>query len=115
MPVNRTEDMHQIATYWAPGASDGLGGLILGAPVTVMCRWQATAKLFKDIHGEDVVSMAVAYVGEPLLPTGWLALGDLTTTADPTTLGNGAAFEIGQAGASPDLDNTEVLNKVWLV
>lgn len=108
---NYTDDMHQTLTYWSPGTNDGLGGLSFAAPITLACRWQNSNVLFKNVQGKDVVSSAVVYPAQPLLPTGWLFLGTSVAT-DPRSVAG--AQEIQQVGASPDLDDQCILNKAWL-
>lgn len=108
---NYTDDMNQTATYWSPGANDGLGGFSFGAPIQIACRWQNTAVLFKDTQGKDVVSSAVVYPDRPLLAAGWIFLG-VSAVSNPRTVTG--AQEIKQIGQSPDLDDEYVLNKVWL-
>lgn len=110
--MNYTDDMNQVATYWAPLSGDGLGGIGFAAPILVSCRWENRAVLYKSRDGKDVVSRAVVYPDQPLLDRGWLALDDRTATADPKSVTG--AQEIQQVGASPSLDDDVVLNKAWL-
>jgi len=77
-----TENMNQAATYWAPGANDGFGGVMFGAAVAVMCRWQEKAELFRSPDGQELTSSAVVYVDRLLAVRGKLALGTFVGTPD---------------------------------
>lgn len=106
-----TDDMNQIATYWSPGQNDGLGTITPGSAVVVACRWEDRASLVRGSDGREVASASVVYVDRPLVVEGWLALGDHSSEPDPRAAG---ARTIIQTGASPDLDATDQLYKVWL-
>lgn len=109
-----TADMRQEATYWPPEGNDGYGGVLLGAPVGLMCRWQDQAVLFRSAEGREETSSAVVYPDRRLAVGGYLALGDGTSVPDPRGQSGLDAREIRQAGQSPDLVGSQVLNKVWL-
>jgi hypothetical protein len=113
-----TTSMVQYATYWAPGANDGFGGVAYGAPVAIMCRWQDVAALVRSAQGQEVASSATVYVDRALLPAGYLALGDHTGEVDSDGMLDPLEVEgaksIIQVGTSPSLDVALVLNKVWL-
>lgn len=117
----RSLDMVQVATYWPPGVNDGFGGLDFSAvePTLIYCRWQDTAKLFRDVQGREQVSDAIVYVSEEVAIRGWLALGDFVGTGagtagdiDPVSVAG--AYEIRQISVSPSLSNDEELWKVYL-
>ena len=108
---NRTRRMKQAATYWPPGEPDGFGGTGFGDPETVRVRWQDKAELFIDSEAREVASSAVVYPEKPLEVGGYLVLGESAET-DPQSVGD--AKEIRQSGNSPNLRQTEKLNKVWL-
>jgi len=110
--VSWTRNMNQMATYWAPGIPDGFGGMTMQVPVTVTCRWQEQAVLFRDAEGREVTSSVVVYPVQELIIRGYLALGDQTVVLDPRDLAT--AFEIRQVQQSPSLDATQVLHKVYL-
>lgn len=101
-------NMNQAATYWAPGANDGFGGVAAGAAVAILCRWQDKADLFRSPEGQELVSNAVVYVDRELAVKGKLALG--THVGTPPA----SAKEIRQTGSSPSLNAGETLLKVWL-
>lgn len=107
-----TDDMNQVATYWAPLGLDAFGKPTYSAPITIACRWQDKVDLVRDANGRQVVSMAIVYPAQPVRPQGWMALGDLTATADPRNVS--AASEIIAVGSSPDLDEDLILLKAWL-
>lgn len=109
--MDYADSMPQVATYWPPGDPDGFGGVVLGPPRPVMCRWQNEQKLFRDKQGQDLMSNAIVYVGEALETTGWLALGEFPD-GDPQELED--AWEIRQTSATPSLDGDLTLHKVWL-
>ena len=108
---NRKRRMLQVATYWPPGEPDGFGGTAFGAPETVLVRWQDKAELFIDAEAREVASSAVIYPEKPLEVGGYLVLGNSSET-DPQSVSD--AKEIRQSGNSPNLRQTEKLNKVWL-
>ena len=105
-----TESMAEEATYWPPGSNDGFGGRNYGSPVLIACRWQDAQKLFRDQNGREMISEAIVYVDRELAASGRLVLGDATDSDVPPDGSN----EIRQTGASPSLDGTQVLHKVWL-
>lgn len=108
---NYTRHMKQTATYWAPGSNDGFGGVGFSAPVTIKCRWQDKAELFRDSQARELTSSSIVYPELPLRRQGYLYLGE-SSEADPANLID--AKEIRQTGSSPSLTNSETLNKVWL-
>lgn len=106
-----TRNMHQTATYWAPGMNDGMGDLVFGAPVLIKCRWQDKMTLIRDAQGRQVPSRAIVYSDRKLDPQGMIILGDLTNLTNPRAAG---AMEILATGSSPSLRATTELHKVWL-
>lgn len=107
-----TRNMKQVATYWAPLANDGFGGMTFDSPITILCRWQNVAQLFRDTHGREVTSSSIVYPNQELEVRGYLALGDQTATPDPRSLVD--AEEIRQVGQSPSLDAVRVLYKAFI-
>lgn len=103
--------MRQTATYWAPGAPDVFGNVSFAVPVTIKCRWQDKADLFRDANGNQVVSSSVVYPDQAVEVQGYLYLGS-SALADPRN--EKGAKEIRQVGSSPNLRNTQTLNKAWL-
>lgn len=109
--LNYTRNMRQDLTYWAFTGVTGSGRSTFAAPVTVKCRWQDSAVLFKNTQGQQLVSSAIIYPVMPLGVKGFIKLG-IDATLDP--LGLAGAYEIQQVGASPDLQQKRVLNKAWV-
>ncbi len=78
--------MHDDVTHWPIGGSDGFGGFTFGTAVKFKARWEDKNELFVDISGEQVTSRAHVYIPSPVPVGDYLALGDKTATADPTTI-----------------------------
>lgn len=120
----RSKDMHQVATYWAPGTNDGFGKLSFAGvdPVIVMCRWQPTNTLYRDAQGRELVSDAVVYVASEVEVRGYLALGDFTRDSGAETGSGSSVDPFSIAGAkeirlvqrSPSLSNDEELIKATI-
>ena len=109
MPVNQ---LHQKATYWGSPVSTGYGGQTFGAPVLIDCRWaDKTAKVVNP-SGEEFVSKTTAYVDRDVDIGGYLALGDQTATALPTSLKD--AQIIQQFHKIPDIQALGYLRKAYL-
>lgn len=112
-----TRHMNQVATYWTPGSNDGFGGVVLGPPVVIKCRWQNKRDLVRNAQGQEVVSSTIVYPDRALQHKGYLALGDFTDQVDsdglldPKEVGGS---QIIQVGDSPSLDGTTTLYKVWM-
>lgn len=115
--LSYARNMHQVATYWAPGVNNGFGKLDFAGiiPVLINCRWQDDAVLFRNAQGQEETSSAIVYPDRELMIEGYLARGDHTETGTPTgPLGVAGAHEIRQVGQSPSLTADEVLYKVYL-
>lgn len=108
----RTRNMEQEITYWPPLGNDGFGGVEYAAPDLIIGRYQRKNELFRDDQAREVVSSAIVYTGQGLETKGYLALGDYTKFDNPISLEE--AYEIRSVGESPNLRNSEVLNKAWL-
>lgn len=104
-----TENLNQCATYWPPGTNDGLGGLLPGEPVPLLCRWQDDAQLFRTPEGREVISKGVVYTSIPVAVGGHLLLGASALREPPP-----GAEEVRQIGVSPSLDADEALHKAWV-
>jgi hypothetical protein len=103
--------MTQTITYWAPLSANEFNEITFDAPVTMLCRWQDKAVLFRDSQGQEVTSAAVIYPAQPLALKGYIKKGD---NAEANPLGLAGAFEIRQSGDSPNLRGTITLNKVFV-
>ena len=99
-------NMRQDATYFPPAGQDGFGDLSFGAGVSVKCRWQNKADLFRDQQGREVMSSAIVYVAQEVAIGGRLGLGTVANPAD--------ALEVRNVVESPDLRNEKTLVKAWL-
>ncbi len=109
--TDRTRQMNQSATYWAPGVNDGFGGIVYNDSEVISCRWQDKAELFRDAQAREVTSSAVVYPAEELEIGGLLVLGDFYEASDPKAIG---AREIRQVGKTTNLRVNQDLHKVWL-
>ena len=108
---NYARHMSQNATYWSPAGNDGFGGVSYGAPVTLSCRWQDSAVLFRDSKAREATSSAIVYTDSPVSNQGYLFLGT-SVEVDPTEVAG--AFEIRQNSKSPSLSGQITLHKVFL-
>lgn len=104
-----TRGLRQTATVWPPGPRTATGGRTYGDPVSIQCRWQDDAVLFRGPNGEELTSSAVVYVDRVLEIGAKIVLGE-ETGSEPVQL----AREIRQVGQSPSLRATQQLNKVYL-
>ena len=107
-----TAGLNQTATYWAPGANNGFGGVAFGAPILVSCRFQTVTSLARSAQGQELITSSVVYVDRKLAEQGYICEGDHTMVADPRTISD--ASLIITSNQSPSLDATEVLYKVTL-
>lgn len=74
--------LKQTATYWGAPVSDGEGGKMFAAPVSVSVRWEDSQELFIDAFGKEARSSAVVYGAQVFEFDGYLYLGE-STAADP--------------------------------
>jgi len=104
--------MRHVATYWAPIAKeeDAFGGVPFDPPVSVVCRWQEDAKVYRDVEGSERTSLAIIYSTRQLAIKGFLALGTVADL-DPR---NVEAFEIRHIDTSPSLRQDRELIKAWV-
>lgn len=111
-----TDNMKQEATYFAPGANNGLGQLDFSGvtPVLIKCRWQNDAVLFRDTQGQQVTSSAIVYPDQAVSVGGYLVQGDETGAGPLDPRGIAGAYEIRQVASSPSLDGTVSLIKAFL-
>lgn len=102
----------QLATYWGSPTIDGYGTRSFASPRTVYTRWEDRTDLVIVFEGERIPSKARVFVLEDVEVGGYLALGDQTATADPTTLA--AAQLVKVFDKTPSIDGTEFTRKVML-
>lgn len=107
-----TRNLNQDVTHWPVSGSDGYGGFTFGTVALLRARWEERSELFIDFDLEEVASKAIAYIPIDVTNGDYMALGDHTTTADPTTLP--AASRVRNFGKVTDLAGLDVLRKVWL-
>jgi len=111
--------LKQTAVYWAPGASDGEGGISFTAGVEITCRWEDKQVKFITAVGNTEISRSVIFTSQDVLLKGYLFLGELTDLTspsvaelDPTEEHN--AFEIKSFGKIPSIDGTQFERKAIL-
>ena len=98
-------------THWAI-TLNGYGQYSFAAPVVIRGRWEERAELFRDGNGDEQMSKVIVYIDTDVNIRDYLAEGDQSGTADPTTLPN--AHEIKQYWKTPDLRYSEYLRKAAL-
>lgn len=103
--------MKQDLTYWAPLTKDEYNQLTYAAPVVIKCRWEDKNVLFRNTQGQEMTSAAVVYPAQSLAVKGYIKKG---IHSDAIPVGLSGAFEIRQSGDSPNLRNTQTLNKVFV-
>lgn len=108
---NFEQNMRQTVTYWQSLGSDLFDKRTYAAPVTLPCRWEDKAELFKDYHGNEVTSRSKVFLSSDVKLSGYLYLGT-STAADPLTLVD--AYEIMQVVRLPDLRNLKTLYVVFI-
>lgn len=106
-----SRNMHQTATYWALTGVDGYGQSEFAAPVSIECRWQDKAVLFRNPKGQEMTSSSIVYSSTDVGVKGYLKLG-VDATASPIAVSD--AYEIQQKQLSPSLNNDLSLLKVFL-
>ncbi|MEE8599213.1 MAG: hypothetical protein V3S69_06875 [Dehalococcoidales bacterium] len=111
--MNFARNLKQEVTHWPVTGSDGYGGFTFGPPVTLVSRWEEKVELFITPGNEEAHSRVVAYFNTDIGVGDFMALGDLTATADPGAL-NGQAFRVRNYSKTTDLRNLNTLRKVWL-
>lgn len=104
--------LKQDVTHWPVTGSNGYGGFTFGAPVKLKGRWEDKAVIFRTLENEEVVSNAIIYLGVDIDVGDYFGLGDLTATADPTTLDT--TFRSRNYHKSTNLRALEALRKVFL-
>lgn len=100
------------ATYWGAPVQTGFGGYSFAAPVLLKCRWEDRTEKFMDSQGAETVSSAQVWTFDRLEDGGYLAKGDRTATADPTTLQD--AYEIRRSDEIPDLRGLHYERRAFL-
>ncbi len=107
-----TRHMKEDVTHWPIAGSDGYGGFTYDTPAVIKGRWEETAVLFLTPSGEEQISSSVVYLPSEVAVGDYLGLGDLSATADPTTLDD--TWRVKQHGRNTDLRNLQSIRKVFL-
>lgn len=112
--IDFTTTLNQKASYWPPVGNDATGGKTFRNVVTIDCRWQDDAVLFRDQQGRESVSDAIVYTEYAVQPGGMLLLGELAGVAiDANPVARGA-MTIRRVGASPSLQDDQTIRKAYL-
>lgn len=107
-----TRHLREDITHWVNEGSDGVGGYSFATPVILKGRWEGRTELIRDATGREVVSSARVFLGVDVETEDYLAQGDLTSTANPTTLTD--AFRIKRFDRITDLRNVATLRRAFL-
>ncbi len=105
--------LKQKATYWVLTGGGGFAGYTYATPVVINVRWEVKQELFRDAAGEEVLSKAIIFTEQDVTVGDYLALGELDTVLDPTTL-PGETFRIRAFEKVTDLQNVGVVRKVMV-
>ena len=62
------------------------GGKTFAAPVLMTCRYQKRSDYARNAMGEEVVARSVVWTPSDVSEGGYFAEGDLTASADPTSV-----------------------------
>jgi hypothetical protein len=103
--------LNQDATLWAASPS-GYGGDAFTAPTLVKCRWEARHETFVGIlDRREIISNAVVFIDRDVEVGDYLAEGDQTAQADPTTI---TAFKVQRFDRLTDLRSLTTLRRAVL-
>ena len=100
-------------TLWVSTGTDDYGGYTFAAPITICGRWEQVREKFVDESGDETVSLAAVHVDRDVTVEDWIALGDFTSTFDPTTL-EGDAYRIRNYSSITNLRRSQVNRKIFL-
>lgn len=109
--VNYPNNLKQACTYWAQTGTDIQGAPSFSAPVAMTCRWEDSAELFFNKHGQEVTSRSKVFLPSDISLEGYLYLGT-SVSADPRSLSG--AFEIQMVKRIPDLRAIKTLYVAFL-
>ena len=102
---------HQQITFW-PTSESSYTGFTFGDPVVLLGRWEDKAEMFRSPGGEEFVSKSIAYLPQDVEIGDYLALGNLSSVVDPTTVAE--AFRVRLFSKIPDLRNICIDRKAVL-
>lgn len=105
--VNRM--LNELVTWW-PVSPDGMGGDVFGSPVLCNGRWEDRQETYVgQIDRRELVSKAIVYTDRAVSTGDWLAPGDQTANANPSTAPG--AEKIQRYQKFPDLRSLEAMHK----
>lgn len=105
----------QSAVYWPFVSVDAYGKKLVGSPVLIKCRWDASIEEFLDAQGERQLSRAVVMVDRDTPVGGILMLGGLSDITNDTDIKeNEGAWEIKRFDNTPDIRAKEFLKRAYL-
>lgn len=107
-----TRNLREDVTHWPISGSDGYGGFTFATPIKLKGRWEEKAVLFLSANNEEQVSEAVVYIDADVVAGDYLGRGDLTATADPTTIDG--PYRIRQRMKVTDLRNLTAIRTAFL-
>lgn len=111
MPIGAAAYKQQC-THWPSTGQDGYGKPTFGTAILRACRWENRNEEFVNDEGERALSRSQVWTYEPMDAGDWVALGDHSSLADPTTL-NGA-WRIQRSDEIPDLRGLNRENRHFL-
>ena len=106
-----TRNLKDTVTWWAVD-SDGIGGFVYTNPVLQLAKWEEHIQLTESGDKQDVVSKTTVFLSQDVSVGDYLALGDQSLIANPTTLGN--AFRVHEYQKYTDLRNVEMVRRADL-
>lgn len=104
---------HKI-TWWRVTSGDGFGGDLVAAPVVVDGRWTDKSETFiGQIDRRELISSSIVYLlSQDVGPGDYLALGDLSAQANPSTVVG--AYKIQRYMKTPNLRSLDYVRKCFL-
>ena len=104
-------NLKETVTVW-PTSGGLYDGCTFGTPATQRARWEQKAVDFRTPNGEEEVSESVVWVLNDIDIGDYIALGDQTSIADPSTLVD--ARRVRQFSKIPDLRNVDIERRAFL-
>jgi len=107
-----TVHTYEAITWWQVTGSNGYGGFTFAAPVVIEGRWEDKQVRFMSHEGEELTSVALAYIDTDVSSGDFLARGDESGNALPEDATE--AHRIEKYDKVPDLRLVEVVRKVMM-
>jgi hypothetical protein len=85
-------NLKQTATLWTKGALDAYGNPTWSTPVAIKVRWEETRQKTMDAKGNTIISNAVVYAMNDIVPGSYLYLGSSSASSPPSTAWEVKAF-----------------------